>query len=182
MKQAEQFFLDGADPLCGDLRFREQAAGLEIGHRHCLGRRLAHGDRHGAIGQDGWKDELGVFVVTFVTGNRSLASKSDCVIGLVDGLRRVIDTGPSGTTGGRTSWTRSPVGKIVEQIGFSRVTSCEVKAAAARASSLRASRVNPASRSQVQPPCRSTPTIVGSLMTTSVTPSSSRYCRSGRTA
>src|SRR3546814_1816202 len=58
MKQAEQFFLDGADPLCGDLRFREQAAGLEIGHRHCLGRRLAHGDRHGAIGHDGWKDEL----------------------------------------------------------------------------------------------------------------------------
>src|SRR3546814_4121316 len=50
MKQAEQFFLDGADPLCGDLRFREQAAGLEISHRHCLGRRLAHGDRHGAIG------------------------------------------------------------------------------------------------------------------------------------
>src|SRR3546814_6276515 len=58
MKQAEQFFLDGADPLCGDLRFREQAAGLEIGHRHCLGRRLAHGDRHGAIGHDGWKAEL----------------------------------------------------------------------------------------------------------------------------
>src|SRR3546814_7920391 len=90
-----------------------------------------------------------------------LASKSAIVIVLGDGLRTVIDTVPSGTTGGRTSWTRSPVGKIVEQIGFSRVTSCEVKAAAARASSLRASRVNPASRSQVQPPCRSTPTIVG---------------------
>src|SRR3546814_9203383 len=38
MKQAEQFFLDGAEPLGGDLRFREQAAGLEI----------CHGDRKGA--------------------------------------------------------------------------------------------------------------------------------------
>ena len=122
------------------------------------------------------------FVATFVSANRPLASKSAIVIVFVDGLRTVIDTVPSGTTGGSTSWTRSPVGKIVEQIGFSRVTSCDVKAAAARASWLSASSVRSSSRSQVQPPCRSTPTIDGSLMTTSVTPSSSRYWRSGRTA
>src|SRR3546814_7871641 len=88
-------------------------------------------------------------VAAFVSENRPLASKSAIVIVLVDGLRTVIDTVPSGTTGGRTSWTRSPVGKIVEQIGFSRVTSCEVKAAAARASSLRASRVNQIGRAHV---------------------------------
>src|SRR3546814_11730621 len=75
------------------------------------------------------------FVATFVSENRPLASKSAIVIVLVDGLRTVIDTVPSGTTGGRTSWTRSPVGKIVEPIGFSRVQSCEVTAEAARADS-----------------------------------------------
>src|SRR3546814_12624306 len=78
--------------------------------------------------------DLTRLVATFVSAKSPLASKSAIVIVLSEGLRTVIDTVPSGTTGGRTSWTRSPVGKIVEQIGFSRVTSCDVKAAAARAS------------------------------------------------
>src|SRR3546814_12657208 len=66
------------------------------------------------------------FVATFVSENRPLASKSAIVIVLVDGLRTVIDTVPSGTTGGRASWTRAPAGTIGEPRGFSDRTSVVV--------------------------------------------------------
>ena len=58
-----------------------------------------------------------------VSLNKPAASKSASVIVTVEGFRTVIDTVSSGTTGGTMICTRSPVGKMVETIGFSRVTS-----------------------------------------------------------
>ena len=66
---------------------------------------------------------LTFFSAIRVSRNRPAASKSASVIVTVDGLRIVIETVSSGTTGGTMICTRSPVGKIVETIGFSRVMS-----------------------------------------------------------
>ena len=122
---------------------------------------------------------LTFFSAIRVSLNKPAASKSASVIVTLDGFRTVIDTVSSGTTGGTTICTRSPVGKMVETMGFSRVTSWLVNAAAAVASAIRFLKSSDGSFSQVQQPCRSMPTSCGKLMTSSVTLASSRYLRKG---
>jgi DNA-binding transcriptional LysR family regulator len=116
-----------ADKLASIMRATRQghAGSLTIGHNSSIsagnlrGATLGWHNVHPEVDLGGMEADRGALLAGLDTGEIDIAILMGEVIVNVtdDGLRMVMDTVPAGTAGGTTSCTRSPLGRIVEQIG-----------------------------------------------------------------